>query len=278
VGDTKTRVRWFVGSLQSMSTAPSCTERVTTFDASSLEVTVSCRVLALRPVLSHWFDNPSSSLRWRSRSSVAPDHEVFPEAALHPRCESRALSSHRVAPSTEFDRAVPPSSSRSRDRTDHGTSLGILFPFDAWRIGGATNPELTSLRSLHSQGFSPSQRLAPRRNLPALFHAGNVHGVLPSELSPLEEPYRLSTASALLVFPLSPSVPHDPTLPRETGRSPLPASGRTPVASYRYPHVVSPPLGVPPPCARRPAEASFRAPRSRHGRTPILTRRLRPPK
>ena len=38
---------------------------------------------------------------------------------------------------------------------------------------------------------------------PALFHAGNVHGVSPSELFPLEEPYRLSAAVALLMLPLT---------------------------------------------------------------------------
>jgi hypothetical protein len=35
---------------------------------------------------------------------------------------------------------------------------------------------------------------------PALFHAGNVHGVFPSELFPLKEPFRLSAAVALMMF------------------------------------------------------------------------------
>jgi len=40
-------------------------------------------------------------------------------------------------------------------------------------------------------------------NRPTLFHAGNVHGVSPSELCPLEEPYRLSAAVALLMLPVT---------------------------------------------------------------------------
>jgi hypothetical protein len=116
------------------------------------------------------------------------------------RNESRALSSRRVAPSSEFDRAVLPLPLGSCDLAGNSASHGILRPFDAWSIGGATSPELTSLRLLRSQGFSPSQRLAPRRTFRPCFMPVTSWGFLPSELSPLEEPYRLSAAFALLVF------------------------------------------------------------------------------
>jgi hypothetical protein len=88
----------------------------------------------------------------------------------------------------------------SCDLAGNSASHGILRPFDAWSIGGATSPELTSLRLLRSQGFSPSQRLAPRRTFRPCFMPVTSWGFLPSELSPLEEPYRLSAAFALLVF------------------------------------------------------------------------------
>jgi hypothetical protein len=54
-------------------------------------------------------------------------------------------------------------------------------------------------------GFLTLSALCSPPDRPALFHAGNVLGVLPSELSPLEEPCRLSTAIALLVCPFRPS-------------------------------------------------------------------------
>jgi hypothetical protein len=54
-------------------------------------------------------------------------------------------------------------------------------------------------------GFLTLSALCSPPDRPALFHAGNVLGVLPSELSPLEDPYRLSAANALLVFPFRPS-------------------------------------------------------------------------
>jgi hypothetical protein len=56
---------------------------------------------------------------------------------------------------------------------------------------------------------------------------------------------------------LSPFTPHDPTLPRETGRSPLLASGLAPVASALASSRVLPPatIGAPPP-RRAPASRS----------------------
>jgi hypothetical protein len=143
-------------------------------------------------------------LRWRNRGSAALDLEVFPEASLRSRCESRTLSSRRVAPPTECDRAVPSPPTRSRELADRDSSHGIWRPFDASSTSGATTPELASLRSLRSQGFSPSQRFAPRWTLRPCFMPVAPLGFVPSEPFPLEEPYRLSTAVALLMLTTHP--------------------------------------------------------------------------
>jgi hypothetical protein len=77
--------------------------------------------------------------------------------------------------------------------------MGFLSPttLEDWRIhspGACLTPFVALTGSLTlSAPCSPPDR-------PALFHAGNAHGVSPSELSPLEEPYRLSAAAALLTF------------------------------------------------------------------------------
>jgi len=80
--------------------------------------------------------------------------------------------------------------------------MGFLAPttHEQWRIhgsGACLTPDvaLTGFRTL-SAPCSP-----PR--LPTLFHAGNAHGVHPSELSPLEEPCHLSAAVAFLTFTAS---------------------------------------------------------------------------
>jgi hypothetical protein len=166
-------------------------------------------------------------------AEAALDLEVFPEASLRPRSESRALSSRRVAPPSEYDRAVPLLPAGSHDRAGISSSPGVSCPFDARGIGGATIPELASLRSLRSQGFSPSQRFAPRRTIRPCFMPVTSLGFRPSELSPLEEPHRLSTAVALLMFPFHPSHCTHTALPRETGRSPPHASGVARVVSSR---------------------------------------------
>jgi hypothetical protein len=64
--------------------------------------------------------------------------------------------------------------------------------------------------------------------LPTLFHAGNAHGVHPSELSPLEEPYRLSAAVAFLTFTTSLQRRRTRTCHANTGdaRCSLPARSR----------------------------------------------------
>ena len=81
--------------------------------------------------------------------------------------------------------------------------MGFLSPttLEDWRIhcpGACLTPfvALTGFLSL-SAPCSPPDR-------PALFHAGNAHGVSPSEPFPLEEPYRLSAAFALLTFTVLP--------------------------------------------------------------------------
>ena len=69
--------------------------------------------------------------------------------------------------------------------------------------GGSTFPELTSLRTLRSQGFSPSQRVAPRHTFRPCFMPVASMGFHPSERSPLEEPCHLSAAGAFLTFAAS---------------------------------------------------------------------------
>jgi hypothetical protein len=52
-----------------------------------------------------------------------------------------------------------------------------------------------------SQVFSTSQRFTPPNTVPALFHAGNTHGVLPSRGFPSLESERLPTPAPLLILP-----------------------------------------------------------------------------
>jgi hypothetical protein len=94
-------------------------------------------------------------------------------------------------------------------------------------------------------------------NLPALFHAGNVPGVSPSELSPLEEPYRLSAAVALLMLTTNPS--HHTTRPCHVKRAEARCSlsEHAPIASaWHRSRRLARRFGVPPPRVPPPAEAA----------------------
>jgi hypothetical protein len=176
-----------------------------------------------RPVVSHWFDTPPCVLRagqpWTLGSS---------RLRRVPRVKKpRGPSSHRVAPPSEFHRAAPPlvDGRGTRPRPERLLSWDSA-PLRRSRTGGSTLPELASLRSLRSQGFSPSQRLAPRQAVRPCFMPVTPMGFVPSELFPLEEPYRLSAAAALMTLANQPGVCCEKLgRPRETGRTPLLASG-----------------------------------------------------
>jgi hypothetical protein len=92
----------------------------------------------------------------------------------------------------------------SEDPDPSGSSHGILFPYDA--RGEAERP----IRSFAFSGFAALSgfltlsALCSPPSRPTLFHAGGVHGVLPSEPSPLKGPCRLSATSALLTFTAHP--------------------------------------------------------------------------
>jgi hypothetical protein len=91
-----------------------------------------------------------------------------------------------------------------------------LLPLRRSREGGATCPELTSLRTLRSQDFSPSQRVAPRLAVRSCFIPVASLGFHPSERFPLKEPYRLSTAVALLTFTSRPCMPLESATSHQT--------------------------------------------------------------
>jgi len=54
--------------------------------------------------------------------------------------------------------------------------------------------------AIHSQGFSPSQRLNPTSTVRLCFAPLPPIGFWPSELFPFDQPWRLSTPTALLLF------------------------------------------------------------------------------
>jgi hypothetical protein len=95
-----------------------------------------------------------------------------------------------------------PSSRGLRPRFGRFLSWGST-PLRRLSHGGSTVPELASLRSLRSQDFSSSQRVAPRHTFRPCFMPVASLGFHPSELSPLKEPCHLSAACALLAFTAS---------------------------------------------------------------------------
>jgi hypothetical protein len=118
-------------------------------------------------------------------------------------------------------------------------------------------------------GFLTLSALCSPPDLPALFHAGNVPGVRPSELSPSEEPYRLSAAAALMMLPV---------YLRTTRPAPATRNGPKPAARIRMPSgcfsMASSRHGSPSASGRllrkavhqpKPATDTFR---SRHSRSP----------
>jgi hypothetical protein len=146
---------------------------------------------------------PLRPSRRRSRSSVALDPEVFPAASLRsrvnlelcPLVELRLLQSltrpcrHRLpglatspamAPLLGFSSPTTPEAQRSHHP-------------------GAIHTPFVAL-----SGFLTLSAPCSPLNRPTLFHAGNVLGVSPSEPFPLEEPYHLSVAVALLMFTTHP--------------------------------------------------------------------------
>jgi hypothetical protein len=129
------------------------------------------------------------------------DPGVFPETLLRSNREARALSSRRVAPSSEYDRAVPSPIPSSASRP--GRERLLSWGFSPLRRSGVrrihhSRAYLTPFVAL--SGFRTLSALCSPPIRPALFHAGDAHGVFPSEPSPSKEPYRLSAACALLTF------------------------------------------------------------------------------
>jgi hypothetical protein len=64
------------------------------------------------------------------------------------------------------------------------TPLMEFCPLRRMSPSESTGPRLASPSMFRPQGFPPSRRFPPRQDLPALFHAGNAHGVCPSGVFP----------------------------------------------------------------------------------------------
>jgi hypothetical protein len=108
-------------------------------------------------------------------------------------------------------------------------------------------------------GFLTLSALCSPPDLPALFHAGNAHGVRPSELSPSEEPYRLSAAAALMMF--TRHSPYHTTRSCHAKRAEARCSHPDAVRLLLHGLItlrLTCRLGMPPPQGRPPAEAGDR--------------------
>jgi hypothetical protein len=130
--------------------------------------------------------------------SVGLDHGVFPAPPLrrNSRLELYPLSGLRLLQSLTGPLRHPPRNSRS---TSGGSSHGLCSPttLQDWRIH---SPGVCLTPYVALPGFLTLSAPYSPPDHPVLFHTGGVHGVHPSELLPLEEPCRLSTADALLLF------------------------------------------------------------------------------
>jgi hypothetical protein len=141
-----------------------------------------------------------------------------------------------------------------RSRPEQLLSWGFV-PLRRLSNDGATTLELASLQTLHSQGFSPSQCLAPRHAFRPCFMPVTPLGFHPSELSPLEEPCHLSAAGAFLTFTASRS---------RRGTRTCHAKRATPAVRFRRVREASTRCGIPHACgAYAPGRATKRAPRGR---------------
>jgi hypothetical protein len=121
--------------------------------------------------------------KWRFASDVNP--EVYPLVEL--RLLQSLTGPHCRAPrSPGTSRAATP-------------LMGFLAPtmLEEGR-SHSSGACLTPVVAL--SGFLTLSALCSPPVRPALFHAGGILGVSPSELSPLKEPYRLSAAFALMAF------------------------------------------------------------------------------
>jgi hypothetical protein len=79
------------------------------------------------------------------------------------------------------------------------SSPGVLVPFSVSALE-ARFTWVCLAHHLPSPGFSTLLTASFFQNFPALFHAGNAHGVPPSGLSPLAEPSSPFGPGALLAF------------------------------------------------------------------------------
>jgi hypothetical protein len=139
----------------------------------------------------YWLGTPSvASRRWPrpgrflpSRSSPQINFAVNPLLRLGP-LRSLVAGSHR------------------RNAQKRLPLLGFPSPLapSAWEV--YLFAKLCLLRLVPTTGFPNLLTACSSQCLVALFHATGTCGVLPSELFPVQEPYRLSPAFALLSFPV----------------------------------------------------------------------------
>jgi hypothetical protein len=145
---------------------------------------------------------PERTLSWRSDSPSEHDRGALPERL------SPSSSSHRLSPALG---SASPEVLRPYDALSPGAPLCHDRP---WPIAG--DEGIHPLARFRPRVFSTPRRFQPQhrddpglprarrsgtatpRSFAALFHAASVPGIHPSELSPPEEPRRLSAAVASL--------------------------------------------------------------------------------
>jgi hypothetical protein len=173
----------FAGPLQRLSTAPGCGHRVATVLASSRGVSFSFRVLASPAVVPYWFGTPPSPFELTRQGLAALDPGVVPLVALCPKIGSGLYPLVELRLLQSITRPCCHSARgtcvlRRRD-TSHGVCLPSTFEEGRVHLSGVCLTPYVAL-----PGFLTLSALYSPPNRPALFHAGDVLGVLPFRAFP----------------------------------------------------------------------------------------------
>jgi hypothetical protein len=146
-----------------------------------------------------------------SPEPLAPGHEVFRAAPRQSRRDR-----FDCLPPAELRLLQRTSGSRRRlrrlrckhlRRFQRPTSHEVPSPSTLQACGGCLGRACLTRPSGEYRVSHPLDAFISATSRPALFHAGNAHGVHPSELSPLEQPFHLSVTVALLSLTRSQAPP-----------------------------------------------------------------------